>query len=324
MEDVIDVFDQRDTRHVHLHFGPSLREVVVAHLGEVIHVNRHVQVFGEGAGECRFAGTGRAVKHPATLPRDALFDVPAFALPPQFDLLDEILHPLREDQVIERLAVVRAGFAELLDRVREQPIRTLLVPRQAIAAAAVVVVAVAPLWDKVDAEAVLLRLLIVFDRPRQIVPRHTGFANNFLDVERAAQERDRRIDLRHARWRIRRTARLAGRVLVFELIREHKREPAVPEDQHAAAEEFVRDQAVATVALVVPVGTVHAVVAARTLVVLDEIRHDRFVCGLRGDLDPLDEQTDDPPREALQLRPHTGDNTEYGPQPGENPGVRTE
>ena len=135
VEDVVDVLDERDARHVRLHLGPRLHELVVAHLGEVVDVDRHVQVFGEGPGEGRLAGARRAVEQPAALPRDALLEVPVLALPPQFDLLDEVLHPLREDEVVERLAVVRAGLAELVGRVREQPVVALLVPRQAVAAA---------------------------------------------------------------------------------------------------------------------------------------------------------------------------------------------
>ena len=140
VEDVVDVLDQRDARHVDLHLGPRLHQLVVAHLGQVEDVDRHVQVFGEGAGQGRLAGAGRAVEQPAALPRDALLEVPVLALPPQFDLLDQVLDALREDQVVERLAVVRAGLAELVRRVREQAVVALLIPRQAVAAAAVLVV----------------------------------------------------------------------------------------------------------------------------------------------------------------------------------------
>ena len=56
-----------------------------------------------------------------------------------------------------------AGLAEFLGLVREQPVVALLVPRQPVAAAARLAVAVAPLGDVVDAEAVLRgRLSVLF------------------------------------------------------------------------------------------------------------------------------------------------------------------
>ena len=106
VEDVVDVLDQGDARHVDLHLGPRLDQLVVAHLGEVVDVDRHVQVFGEGPGQGRLAGARRAVEQPAALPRDALLEVPVLALAPELDLVDQVLDPLREDQVVERLAVV--------------------------------------------------------------------------------------------------------------------------------------------------------------------------------------------------------------------------
>ena len=110
VEDVVDVLDQGDARHVDLHLAPGLDQLVVAHLGEVEDVDRHVQVLGEGAGQGRLAGAGRAVEQPAALPGDALRrDTSRGCFAPQLDLVDQVLDPLREDQVVERLAVVQAA-----------------------------------------------------------------------------------------------------------------------------------------------------------------------------------------------------------------------
>ena len=50
---------------------------------------------------------------------------------------------------------------------------------------------------------------------------------------------------------------LPARGLVLDLVGEQEREPAVPEDERAVAEDLVGDEAVAAVALVFPAGAVH-------------------------------------------------------------------
>src|SRR5262249_14359920 len=54
-------------------------------------------------------------------------------------------------------------------------------------------------------------------------------------------------------------------------------------------------------------------VVAAAPVLRDEVRDDRVVPGLSRDLDPLHEQTEGPPGDALDLPPHAGDQAENGP-----------
>ena len=237
MEDVVDVLDQRDAGRVDLHLGPRLDEFVVAHLGEVVDVDRHVQVFGEGAGQGRLAGAGRAVEQPAALPRDALLQVPVLALAPQLDLADQVLDPLREDQVVERLAVVGAGLAELIGRVREQPIVALLVPRQAVAAAAGFVVARRRAAGRGGCTK---RFLVAFSSSstaqEMLLRAVAGLRARIVSTSSVPRTKVmRRIDL-HRRCRTIRCSALAGRGLVLDLVGEEEREPAVPEDERAVAE----------------------------------------------------------------------------------------
>jgi hypothetical protein len=127
---------------------------VVRHLRQVEDVDGHVQVLGEGAGQGRLAGAGRTEQQPAALPGDALVQVPAAVIAPQLDFLDQVLDPLREDEVVQGAAVVQRRLAELIRRVRQQAVETLLIPRQAVAAVAAFLLLVAATGDSADDEAV--------------------------------------------------------------------------------------------------------------------------------------------------------------------------
>ncbi len=199
-------------------------------------------------------------------------------------------------------------LAELFGRVREQPVVALLVPREAVAAAVPVAVAAAPRRDVVDAEPVLGRGLLVFDRPRHVVPRRAGVAQQLFDVDRAANEDERGVNLHPGVVGV--GVGLAAGGLVLNLIGEQEREPAVPQDERAVAEHLVGDEAVAAVALVLPARAVHLVVVAGPLEVGDEERDERLVPRLGGHLDALDQQPGDAPREPLQLAPHAGHEAE--------------
>src|SRR5439155_8321357 len=104
--------------------------------------------------------------------------------------------PLREDEVVEGRAVVGARLAELVRRVGEQAVVALLVPRQPVAAGGPLALGPAAGGDVVDAEPVAGRGILVLDRPRDVVPGGARLADHLLHVERAANERDGREDLR--------------------------------------------------------------------------------------------------------------------------------
>src|SRR5262249_32934734 len=65
--------------------------------------------------------------------------------------------------------------------------------------------------------------------------------------------------------------RLAAAGLLLLDVAEQERPPAVPEDDAAVAEDLIRDEAVAAVAVVLEVGAVHAVVVPVALVVGDQV-----------------------------------------------------
>src|SRR5262249_31320536 len=143
------------------------------------------------------------------------------------------------------------------------------------------------------------------DRPGELVAAVAGVAEDGLDVHRAAQERQGRVDLGGVTVAVL-TLAAAGLGLVLALVAGNERAPAVPEDDAAVAEQLVGHQAVAAVAVVLVGGAVHAVVEARARVVGDQVGDDGLVRRLAGDLDALHEQADALPQRRLDLVPEAG------------------
>src|SRR5690606_28834096 len=67
----VDVFDQGDGRQIRPHLLPVIDQRVVETRGQLIDVNRKIEVFGDRTDEAGFATTWRAVEERAVLPRQS-------------------------------------------------------------------------------------------------------------------------------------------------------------------------------------------------------------------------------------------------------------
>src|SRR5262249_1941360 len=144
----------------------------------------------------------------------------------------------REDQIFDGAAGPAPLLAQLFCPVGQQPVVPLLIPRQAAAAGLVAVLGVADLGDVMDEEAVLALLVLAGDGPGQLVAFLAGAAEHLLDIDRAAEKGQRGMNLEGGLLAAAPGVGVGGRgrLLVLLLVGEDEREPAVPEDDAAAAE----------------------------------------------------------------------------------------
>ena len=88
VEDRVKILEQGHARGVGLHILPRPLQVRVRHAAQRVDEQRHVQVLGNGTDEGRFAGAGRTVETPASLPGNGSLPVPFFQGMPGPNLLD--------------------------------------------------------------------------------------------------------------------------------------------------------------------------------------------------------------------------------------------